>query len=128
LLAIPAQAFVDVNVTGTLNLLEAAAAAGHDRFVFTSTTSLMITEAISAGPRAERGRSPGWTRASRPLEPRNIYGVTKHAAEQFVPPRPPPHRHGRDGAADEPLLPEDDDTHAQPAATTSRPTSSCTGG
>ena len=38
------QAFVDVNVTGTLNLLEAAAAAGHDRFVFTSTTSLMISE------------------------------------------------------------------------------------
>src|SRR3954470_21054790 len=37
----PAQAFVDVNVSGTLNLLEAAKAAGHDRFVFTSTTSLM---------------------------------------------------------------------------------------
>src|SRR5882757_5055152 len=40
------QAFVDVNVTGTLNLLQAAAAAGHDRFVFTSTTSLMISQAI----------------------------------------------------------------------------------
>ena len=38
----PARAFVDVNVTGTLNLLEAAVAAKHDRFVFTSTTSLMI--------------------------------------------------------------------------------------
>ena len=45
----PAQAFVDVNVTGTLNLLEAAAAAGHDRFVFTSTTSLMISQAITYG-------------------------------------------------------------------------------
>jgi UDP-glucose 4-epimerase len=43
------QAFVDVNVTGTLNLLEAAVAAGHDRFVFTSTTSLMISEAVRAG-------------------------------------------------------------------------------
>ena len=42
----PAQAFVDVNVTGTLNLLEAARRAGHDRFVMTSTTSLMISEAI----------------------------------------------------------------------------------
>ena len=54
----PAQAFVDVNVTGTLNLLEAAVAAGHDRFVFTSTTSLMITEAIRAG------RAGGATKAA----------------------------------------------------------------
>src|SRR5687767_5630092 len=45
----PKQAFIDVNVTGTLNLLEAAVAAGHDRFVFTSTTSLMISETIRAG-------------------------------------------------------------------------------
>ncbi|HEX7695352.1 MAG TPA: NAD(P)-dependent oxidoreductase, partial [Sphingomonas sp.] len=45
----PRQAFVDVNVTGTLNLLEEAAAAGVNRFVFTSTTSLMISEAIRAG-------------------------------------------------------------------------------
>src|SRR5262249_34118766 len=32
--------FVDVNVTGTLNLLEEAAAAGVESFVFTSTTSV----------------------------------------------------------------------------------------
>src|SRR5215472_12685725 len=43
---VPAQAFVEVNVTGTLNLLQAAVSAGHDRFVFTSTTSLMISHAI----------------------------------------------------------------------------------
>jgi UDP-glucose 4-epimerase len=36
----PAQAFIDVNVTGTLNPLRAGVAARHDRFVFTSTTSL----------------------------------------------------------------------------------------
>src|SRR5258708_4247653 len=41
-----AQMFIDVNVSGTLNLLEAAAVAGHDRFVLTSTTSLMISQAI----------------------------------------------------------------------------------
>ena len=75
-----AQAFVDVNVTGTLNLLEAAAAAGHDRFVFTSTTSLMISQAI----RAELADHAVWLdEASGPLEPRNIYGVTKLAAEQL---------------------------------------------
>jgi UDP-glucose 4-epimerase len=74
----PAQAFIDVNVTGTLNLLRAAADAGHDRFVFTSTTSLMITEAI----RAEAGDAAIWLDESTgPLEPRNIYGVTKLAAE-----------------------------------------------
>jgi UDP-glucose 4-epimerase len=74
----PQQAFVDVNVTGTLNLLEAAVAAGHDRFVFTSTTSLMVSHVI----RQELGERAVWLdEASGPLEPRNIYGVTKLAAE-----------------------------------------------
>jgi nucleoside-diphosphate-sugar epimerase len=74
----PAQDFVAVNVNGTLNLLEAAAKAGHDRFVFTSTTSLMISQAI----RDESGPAAHWLDESAgPLEPRNIYGVTKLAAE-----------------------------------------------
>src|SRR5215472_14498516 len=30
----PKQAFIDVNISGTLNLLEGAKAAGNDRFVF----------------------------------------------------------------------------------------------
>ena len=76
----PAQAFVDVNVTGTLNLLEAAVAAGCSRFVFTSTTSLMITREI----RAEAGDAAVWLdEDSGPLAPRNIYGVTKRAAEEL---------------------------------------------
>jgi nucleoside-diphosphate-sugar epimerase len=74
----PAQAFIDVNVTGTLNLLRAAAEAGHDRFVFTSTTSLMITQAI----RAEASDAAIWLdETTGPMAPRNIYGVTKLAAE-----------------------------------------------
>src|ERR1700758_4834792 len=40
------QAFVDTNVTGVLNLLQAAEAIGCNRFVFTSTTSLMISSGI----------------------------------------------------------------------------------
>ncbi|WHO38768.1 NAD(P)-dependent oxidoreductase [Sphingobium sp. AP49] len=74
----PARSFIDVNVTGTLNLLEAAVAAGHDRFVMTSTTSLMISQAV----RDEAGDAAVWLdEQSGPLEPRNIYGVTKLAAE-----------------------------------------------
>jgi UDP-glucose 4-epimerase len=74
----PAQAFIDSNVTGTLNLLEAAVSAGNDRFVFTSTTSLMISQAI----RDEASEAAIWLdETSGPLAPRNIYGVTKLAAE-----------------------------------------------
>jgi nucleoside-diphosphate-sugar epimerase len=77
----PRQAFVDVNVTGTLNLLEAAVAHGVGRFVLTSTTSLMITREI----RAETGAAAAWLdEASGPLRPRNIYGVSKYAAEELA--------------------------------------------
>ncbi len=107
----PTQTFVDVNVTGTLNLLEAAAAAGHDRFVFTSTTSLMISDAIR---RAEGDRAVWIDETMAPLEPRNIYGVTKLAAEHLC-------RlfHQERGLACMVLrtgrfFPEDDDTHAEP--------------
>ena len=63
-------AFIDVNVTGTLNLLEAAAAAGNDRFVFTSTTSLMGRGygARSGEAAPERHRLPG-AGAGSPLRP-----------------------------------------------------------
>jgi len=73
-----ATAFIDVNVTGTLNLLQGAVAAGHDRFVFTSTTSLMISQDV----RQETGAAAVWVDETLgPLAPRNIYGVTKLAAE-----------------------------------------------
>ncbi|WP_423602600.1 NAD-dependent epimerase/dehydratase family protein [Sphingomonas sp. MS122] len=105
------QTFVDVNVTGTLNLLEAAARAGHDRFVFTSTTSLMISQAI----RDEADDAAVWLdEDSGPIEPRNIYGVTKYAAEQLC--RLFHAEHGlssivlRTGR----FFPEEDDTHSHP--------------
>ena len=104
----PRQAFIDVNVTGTLNLLEAAVAAGASRFVFTSTTSLMISTAIREG----HGDAAVWIDETlAPLEPRNVYGVTKLAAEQLC--RLVHREHGlpvvvlRTGR----FFPEDDDTH-----------------
>lgn len=107
----PKQAFVDVNVSGTLNLLEAAVAAGVDRFVFTSTTSLMISERIRAGKTGGAQAAAWLTEEFGPLEPRNIYGVSKRAAEQIC---GLVHReHGlpivvlRTGR----FFPEEDDTH-----------------
>ena len=74
----PAEAFIEVNITSTLNLLERAVVAGHDRFIFTSTTSLMISREI----RQEASPVAAWLdESSGPLVPRSIYGVTKLAAE-----------------------------------------------
>jgi UDP-glucose 4-epimerase len=79
------DAFVAVNVQGTLNLLEESVAAGSqvDRFVFTSTTSLMISQAIRAGRDGGATRAEWITEAMAPLLPRNIYGVTKLSAEHL---------------------------------------------
>jgi len=72
------QAFVDTNVTGTLALLEEAVAAGVERFVFTSTTSA-FGRALTPAP----GEPAAWiTEDVRPV-PRNVYGVTKVAAEDL---------------------------------------------
>lgn len=104
----PAQAFVDVNVTGTLHLLEAAAEAGHDRFVFTSTTSLMITAAI----RAETQDEAVWLdEASGPPEPRNIYGVTKLSAEHLCRLQAAGHGLSCVVLRTARFFPEEDDTH-----------------
>ena len=77
--------FVAVNVQGTLNLLEEAVAPGSpiDRFVFTSTTSLMISQEIRDG-KAGGAKEAVWIdETMTPLRPRNIYGVTKLAAEEL---------------------------------------------
>jgi UDP-glucose 4-epimerase len=70
------QDFVDVNVTGTLTLLEEAVAAGVSRFVFLSSTS-----AFGRALRPGAGQPAAWVTESVVPVPRNIYGVTKIAAE-----------------------------------------------
>ena len=68
---------------GTLNLLEEAVINGVDRFVFTSTTSLMISQQIRDG-KAGGAKEAVWIDETlAPLVPRNIYGVTKLAAEDL---------------------------------------------
>jgi nucleoside-diphosphate-sugar epimerase len=72
------QEFVDVNVTGTLNLLEEAAASGVRAFVFTSTTS-----AFGRALTPPSGAPAAWITEDAVPVPRNIYGVTKVAAEDL---------------------------------------------
>ena len=72
------QAFVDVNVTGTLNLLEEAAAARVKAFVFTSTTST-FGRALVPPP----GEPAAWITEDVVPVPKNIYGTTKVAAEDL---------------------------------------------
>jgi UDP-glucose 4-epimerase len=72
------DAFVQTNITGTLNLLEEAVAAGVSRFVFTSTTSA-FGRALTPG----EGAPAAWITEDVAPVPRNIYGVTKTAAESL---------------------------------------------
>jgi UDP-glucose 4-epimerase len=72
------QAFVDTNVTGTLTLLEEAVAAGLSSFVFTSTTSAFGRALTPAS-----GQPAAWITEDVVPRPRNIYGVTKTAAEDL---------------------------------------------
>lgn len=72
------QAFVDTNVTGTLTLLEEAVAAGVRGFVFTSSTSA-FGRALTPAP----GEPAAWVTEDVVPRPRNIYGVTKTAAEDL---------------------------------------------
>lgn len=72
------QEFVDTNISGTLNLLEEAAAQGVRAFVCTSTTSV-FGDALVPPPVAPAE----WvTEDTRPV-PKNIYGVSKAAAEDL---------------------------------------------
>jgi len=72
------EEFVDTNITGTLNLLEAAMTAGVESLVYTSTTSV-FGDAL-----APPAGSPAiWVTEDVTPIPKNIYGVTKAAAEDL---------------------------------------------
>lgn len=70
------QDFVDTNITGTLNLLEAANRAGVGAFIYTSTTST-----FGDAMRPSHGGPAVWVNEDLASRPKNIYGVTKTSAE-----------------------------------------------
>lgn len=72
------QDFVDTNITGTLNLLEEAVAAGVKSFVYTSTTSVFGDALVPPA-----GAPAAWVTDDVAPVPKNIYGVTKAAAEDL---------------------------------------------
>jgi nucleoside-diphosphate-sugar epimerase len=72
------QEFIDTNITGTLQLLEAATANRVKAFIFTSTTSV-FGDALIPPP----GQPAAWITEEVAPQPKNIYGVTKTAAEDL---------------------------------------------
>ena len=72
------QSFIDTNITGTLVLLEEAVAAHVNSFIFTSTTSL-FGDALAP----PTGVPAAWITEEVTPAPKNIYGVTKAAAEDL---------------------------------------------
>jgi UDP-glucose 4-epimerase len=72
------QDFVDVNITGTLNLLEEAASENVAAFIYTSTTSV-FGDTLAPRP----GEPAAWVTEDLIPVPKNIYGVTKAAAEDL---------------------------------------------
>ena len=72
------QDFIDVNIGGTLVLLEEAVAAGISAFVYTSTTS-----AFGHALQPPAGEPAAWITEDHAAIPKNMYGVTKTAAEDL---------------------------------------------
>ena len=72
------QDFIDTNITGTLNLLEEAVSAGISSFIYTSTTS-SFGDALAPSD----DNPAAWITEDVIPVPKNIYGVTKVAAENL---------------------------------------------
>jgi len=71
-------AFVETNIAGTLAVLEASLGCGVGAVVYSSTTSV-----FGAALRPGNGQPAAWVDERVEAVPRNIYGVTKKAAEDL---------------------------------------------
>jgi nucleoside-diphosphate-sugar epimerase len=72
----PREAFVDTNIQGTLNLLNACVANGVSKFLFTSTTSIYGNSLVDANKAV-------WVNEELPIQPRDIYDITKQTCEEL---------------------------------------------
>ncbi|AYL97729.1 NAD-dependent epimerase/dehydratase family protein [Mucilaginibacter celer] len=72
----PRRAFIDVNIYGTLNLLNACIANKVPRFLYTSTTSIYGDAMVDT-------EKAIWVDEELPVKPRDIYDITKQTAEQL---------------------------------------------
>jgi len=70
------EAFVDTNIKGTLNLLNACVANGISKFLFTSTTSIYGKSLVDA-------EKAVWVDEELPIQPRDIYDITKQSCEEL---------------------------------------------
>lgn len=69
-------AFVEVNIKGTLNLLNAAVANGVKKFLYMSTTSIYGTAMTDE-------KQAVWVDETLTEQPRDIYDITKQCCEQL---------------------------------------------
>lgn len=69
-------AFVETNIQGTLNLLEAAQQHGLSKFIYTSSTSIYGDAMVDE-------QQAVWVDEQLKEQPRDIYDITKQAAEQL---------------------------------------------
>ncbi|MBB6272481.1 nucleoside-diphosphate-sugar epimerase [Pedobacter cryoconitis] len=72
----PREEFIDTNIYGTLNLLNASIEHGVKRFLYISTTSVY-------GSAMDDPDQAVWVDENLTAEPRDIYDITKQAAEQL---------------------------------------------
>ncbi|WP_345951512.1 NAD(P)-dependent oxidoreductase [Mucilaginibacter sp. PAMB04274] len=70
------EAFIDINIYGTLNLLNACTKQGINKFLYISTTSIYGNAMVSP-------HQAVWVDELLTEQPRDIYDITKQAAEQL---------------------------------------------
>lgn len=68
--------FVNTNINGTLNLLDACVANGVGKFLFTSTTSIY-------GKSLVNDQQAVWVDENLAIQPRDIYDITKQTCEEL---------------------------------------------
>ncbi|MET1056306.1 MAG: NAD(P)-dependent oxidoreductase [Pedobacter sp.] len=70
------EEFVDTNIMGTLNLLNACVANGVSKFLFTSSTSIYGRSLVNT-------HQAVWVDENLEVQPRDIYDITKQACEEL---------------------------------------------